>query len=318
MQREVAKVINQKSDLTGLRRQLLENGYSPIPNKDKACYLEGWPRVPIDDDAIKRWGRMHGTNGTGLRVENGLCVIDVDIDHRIIEDVLEVMLGAIPDALSPHRLERAGKGHKVAWYCQTDDLFSRLHTRRWVAPGEVEDDGTHSVEIFGGGAPRQFGSFGPHTIDKDGEVLVSYKWNEETPADVPLHALDVVSKDQLFAMLDAAEAELKRHGFEPVPRTTRGEGTPGREYDLTEDMTFDLADGRTVSLDELSTWAREGYNGRCSAEWLEGAGAKNRQRCLVTATGAGQAGEPRRVRSASRNCGPHRLQPIRRATYDSG
>ena len=276
-----------KDTILKLRSQLLANGYSPIPNKDKACYLKGWSTVAIDADALKKWSRMHGAIATGLRVENGLCAIDLDINHPVIEDVAEAMLSVLPEDLNIERLERHGKGYKFAWYCQTDDLFARLHTRSWVAPGETEDDGTHMVEIFGGGSPRQFGSFGPHTIDDDGKVKVAYTWADESPADIPLHALNVITKDQAFAMLDAAEAELQRQGFEPVARTTRGEGTPGREYDLTEDMLFDLLDGRTVSLSELQDMVREGYSGNCSASWLDGPIAKNRNRCLVSVSSSG-------------------------------
>ena len=276
-----------KDTIASTRRQLLDNGYSPLPNRDKRCFLPGWPKVSIDEDTLKRWSRMRDATATGLRVENGLCVIDIDIDHRVIEDVAEAMLSVLPEDLHPERLERSGKGHKFAWYCRTNDLFARLHTRAWLAPGETEDDGGHRVEIFGGGSPRQFGSFGPHTVDDDGEVKVMYKWAEESPLDVPLNALDVLTKDQLFAMLDAAEAELKVQGFTPIKRTTRGEGVPRREYDLTEDMQFELLDGDTVSLSELQAMVKDGYRGNCSASWLDGPIAKNRHRCLISASGSG-------------------------------
>lgn len=275
-----------KDSVFALRRQLLANGYSPIPNRDKACYLKDWPKVAVDEALLKKWGRMHNATATGLRVENGLCVIDVDINHRVIEDVTDAMLSVLPEELKPERLERYGKGHKFAWYCRTDDLFARLHTRAWIAPGETEDDGTHTVEVFGGGSPRQFGSFGPHTVEQ-GKTIVHYRWSGESPADVPLDALDILTKDQLFAMLDAAEAELKRQGFEPVKRTTRGEGVPHREYDLTRDMQFELKDGYTVGLDELQTMVRNGYTGNCSASWLDGPVAKNRNRCLISQSSAG-------------------------------
>lgn len=286
-EQEKRPVNTPKDTVSALRSQLLENGYSPIPNRDKACYMKGWPKLDIDEAAIKKWSRMRGTDGTGLRVENGLCVIDVDIDHRVIEDVAEEMLSVLPEDCRPDRLERGGKGHKFAWYVRTDDLFSRLHTRRWVAPGDNADDSTHCVEIFGGGSPRQFGSFGPHTVDDKGKPVVMYRWVDESPADVPVQALALVTKDQLFAMLDAAEAELKRQGFEPVARTERGEGKPGRVYDIEADATFDLATGVTVGLVELETMVSNGFTGRCSASWLEGETAANRQRCLIGSTGAG-------------------------------
>ena len=269
------------------RRQLFENGYSPLPNRDKACYLERWPTVNIDEQIIKRWDRMGAYPATGLRVENGLCVIDVDIDHRICDDVCEEMLNTLPESLTPERLERTGKGHKIAWYCRTDELFTRLHSRKWVAPGGNVDDAAHCVEIFGGGSPRQFGSFGPHSHDDDGNVKVTYKWVNESPLDVPLNALTVLTKSQLMAMIDAAEGCLQRAGFEPVARTKTGESASHRIYDLTPDMIFHLADGDTVQFAELSRMVKEGYSGRCSASWLEGPTAVNRSRCLVSSNHAG-------------------------------
>lgn len=272
---------------TEVRKQLLHNGYTPVPNRGKACYLKGWPRVDPNAETLAKWARMSRFPSTGVRVEDGLCVVDIDIDHRVIDDVIEVMLAAVPESLRPERLERAGKGHKVAWFVQCDEPFTRLHTRRWTAPGEGADDATHSIEIFGGGSPRQFGAFGGHTLATDGAVEIDYVWADESLLDVPLHDLPEITKAQLFAMLDACERELKVQGFEPVARTERGEGSPGRVYDLTEDMVFDLDDGASVSLAELADKVKGGWSGRCSASWLEGANAKNRQRCLVSASHGG-------------------------------
>lgn len=281
----------KKEDITELRLKLLEHGFAPLPNRDKACYVEGWPKLQPDEAMLRKWARMNSTKGTGIRVENGLCVIDIDIDHPIVEDLAEIMLGTLPEHLAPYRLERHGKGHKLAWYVQTDDVFSRLHTRRWIAPGDTEDEGTHSIEIFGGGSTRQFGSFGPHTLNDDGSVKIAYRWSHESPADVPLPDLDVLTKEQLFAMLDAAEGELRLQGFEPVLRTKAGEGTPTRVYDLTDDMEFAL-DGATdgspgVDLSMLTEMVRGGWEGRCSASWLEGPTAANTKRCLITKTHGG-------------------------------
>ncbi|MGL1921591.1 MAG: bifunctional DNA primase/polymerase, partial [Hyphomicrobiales bacterium] len=273
--------------ITKLRRQLLNNGYSCIPSYDKRCFLKGWPTAPIDEHQIEKvWARQSKNDATAIRVENGLCVIDIDIDHRIIDDVCEAMIAVLPEAIEPYRLERRGKGHKLAWYVRTDDLFSRLHSRKWVGPQDTKDDATHCVEIFGGGSPRYFGSYGPHTKDDDGDTKISYQWNDESPEDVPLNALPVVSKTQLFEMIDAAEGELKLQGFTVVARTTAGEGQPGKVYDLTEDMTFDLHDGSNVGMVELQEMVRDGYNGRCSADWLEGENSGNTSRCIVGVNGS--------------------------------
>ena len=56
---------------SALRRQLLENGFTPLANKDKACFLENWPRLHVDDGIIKRWSRMLGASATGIRRSKG-------------------------------------------------------------------------------------------------------------------------------------------------------------------------------------------------------------------------------------------------------
>jgi len=275
---------------TELRLQLLKNGYAPIANKDKACYLEDWPRLDVDEKLIKRWGRSRSTLATGIRVEGGLCVIDVDVDHKVIDRVIDVMCDEVVD-IDIERLTRFGKGYKLALYVRCHELFTRLHTRRWTAPDTAEtDERNHCIEIFGGASARQFGSFGPHTIGEDGAIEVEYEWFKESPLDVPLVDLPVVTKAQLFAMLDAAEALLLDEGFEPVARSTSGEGSPAKIYDLTDDMTFELQDrphDEAVTLDELTDMVEGGYTGRCSASWM-GDISPNRTRCIIGTNHQGQ------------------------------
>lgn len=274
-------------EIAKLRLQLLDNGYSPIASYDKRCFMKGWPTVVIDETIIEKvWARKHRDDGTAIRVENGLCVIDIDIDHRIIDDVCDAMIDTLDEDVEPFRLERRGKGFKLAWYVQTDDLFQRLHSRKWIAPGESADESTHCIEIFGGGSPRYFGSFGPHTKDDDGKTKITYQWQAESPLDVPLNALPIITKSQLFAMIDAAERELELQGFTVHLKTKTGEGVAGKVYDLTEDMTFDLQDGQSVSLAELEKMVKDGYSGRCSADWLEGETSGNTSRCIIGVNGA--------------------------------
>lgn len=274
-------------DITELRLELLNNGYTPIAKQDKICTLKNWPNLIVDENVIeKQWHKMSRLRTTAIRIENGLCAIDMDIDHRIIGEVQDAMLSILPESLRPERLTRMGGGHKQAWFCRTDSLFSRIHSRKWVAPGESVDDGTHCIEIFGGGESRQFGCFGPHTTDEDGNVKVAYRWENESLRDVAAHELDLITKDQLFLMVDAAEEELKLQGFTPVKKTKKGENTKQKIYDLTYDMTFDTQDDGSVSLSDLENMVAKGYQGRCSASW-HSPGAKNRTRCLISSNSAG-------------------------------
>lgn len=277
---------------TEIRKQLLANGYTPLPNLDKRCVLPDWPRVAVTDQTVDKWARMRRYAATGVRVENGLAVIDIDVNDAAmttaISDWIVRNIPELGDAAAPW-LVRVGKGHKEAWFVRTSETFSRLHTRRWVRPGDTADDGTHSVEIFGGGSPRQFGAFGAHTREDDGTVTVEYQWVEgASPADTPLSDLPVLTKAQFAAIADAAEALMRDAGWSAVARSSAGESESQRVYDLTDDMIFDLADGRSLSLPQLRQALEAEPSGlRCSASWLEGEEAKNTSRCLVSLTRAG-------------------------------
>lgn len=276
-------------DIETLRLTLLQNGYAPIRNRDKRTFMKNWPSVEIDEAEIRSWTRQTRDRATGLRVERGLAVIDIDVDDAdaaaAIADAVMNAVPALGDASRPLPT-RFGKGDKEAWFVRTSEPFSRIFTRGWVKPGETADDGVHRVEIFGGASPRQFGAFGPHTVAENGEVEVEYEWMEGvSPANVPLADLIELSKAEFFAIADAAEGALQALGWSPVLMSTAGENEPARVYDLVEGMSFDVDDGRTLSLAELRVAAR-GNDMRCSASWIE-QGAVNRTRCLVSLTGGG-------------------------------
>lgn len=267
-----------------LRAQLVANGYSPLPNVGKACYLEGWPKVEITPEVLARWSRRHSRfQDTGLRVENGLAVIDLDIDEEAgLTMAAEAIEKAFPQ-LKAGALVRYGKGMKEGWFCRTAEPFGRIHTFRFWAPGKTDPDvdTAHCVEIFGGGSPRQFGAFGAHTRDKAGDIVVEYGWAEgKSPLTVPLADLPELSKADFFKIAEIAEATLRKLGFEQVTRSTSGESEATRVYDLTEDMEFECNDGVTRSLAELEEIAgQEGL--RCSASWLEPGRGHSDSRCLI-------------------------------------
>ena len=269
-------------DATELRLRLLANGYSPIANRDKACYLAGWPTIEITEDVLRKWGRSRRFAATGIRVENGLAVIDVDIDDAIVETILRTLDRAFP-ALAAAPLRHSG-GDKFALFIRTDEPFGRLHTRRWVAPGQTAEDGAHVVEVYGGASPRQFGAFGPHTVDPDGTVRKTYDWDGDSLLDVPLAELPLIPKVDLFAICDMVEKVLEEHGFEVMPQTTRGENEAERVYDLDDTMRFKCIDGEERSLEAMRMIAGQ-HGMRCSAEWQDGyRGNASLTRCLLGQT----------------------------------
>lgn len=265
------------------------NGYTPIRNHDKRTFMKGWPQAVIDEREIQRWSRRFSRDlGTGIRVEDGLAVIDIDIDDKpLVARIFNRILDICPELENANvpLLIRSGKGAKEAIFVGTDELFSRIHSRAWVRPGDDVDAGAHRVEIFGGAVARQFGSFGPHTVAADGSIAVRYAWADRSPADTPKSELPVLTKAQFFAIVDAAEDELRAAGWSPVEMSQRGESDAVRVYDLTEDMQFDLDTGNRVSLLELrelaASFSERGGSLRCSAAPFDGPTAKRTDRCIV-------------------------------------
>lgn len=271
-----------------LRLKLLANGYVPTPNLGKMPLLKGWPTVKVDETVIASWSRRHKRlPDTGIRLEGDLCVIDLDVDDQVMEEIVTAIEHALPALASS--LLRHGKGYKEAWFLRCPDTVGHLNTRRWCAPGTTEDDGQiGAVEIFGRGERRQFGSFGAHTRSKDEqEVLIAYRWEGPSPLDVPYAALPEVEKADLWKVLDITEEVLERNGWTAVLRTKKGESSKERLYDLTDAMTFDCDDGVTRTLAELQSAASPHGGLRCSASFMEGAIAVNRGRCLVATTQSG-------------------------------
>lgn len=281
-------------DVTALRLQVLANGYMPIKNHDKRTFLEGWPSLVVTEELIRSWDRQRRDRATGLRVQDGLMVVDLDVsDKAAMTAIANAIFDAVPGLDDPAKplLVRHGKGFKEAWFLRCDELFGRVHGRGWVKPGETPDDGVHRVEIFGGGSPRQFGAFGPHTIDEQGNTLVEYSWADDSPLTTPLAELPMLTKARVYAIADAVDRTLEALGWQPMLRSQAGEQEAIRVYDLTEDMHFDIDSGERLSLPELRARALalggDGGSIRCSASWLEGSSAVNRSRCIVGTTRSG-------------------------------
>lgn len=278
-------------EIAALRLKLLANGYTPIPNRDKRTFTKGWPTLQVDAELIADWARRKRRDtASGIRVENSLAVIDLDLPDAALMQTVGAQIEDLLDGwgIDPlTALVRHGKDAKEAWFVRTAETFSRIHTRRWLKPGSTTDDDTFCVEIFGGAAHRQFGSYGPHTVDDEGNVMVEYRWEGKGPADVPLAELPVLTKDQFFLLADVAERELKAAGYEPVKRSTSGENDVARIYDLEEGMVFACSDGVDRTLEELREAAAAGSTVRCSASFVEGPEAKRRDRCLVSVDRSG-------------------------------
>jgi hypothetical protein len=237
--------------------QLLKNGYVPIPNRDKACYLPKWPTIEVDEYQCQRWARQHKWPAIGLRVEPPLLVLDYDIpDINILAALEDITPTIVFDGL-----ERHGNPPKTAFFLRLADgeeAFHEAHTRRFTFTGTPKP--AFAVQAFaGGGGGQQFGAFGPHSHDAQGQVLRTYSWVDgRSPATVHIDELPELTRAQVFALLDAADKVLANWpGLTLDPKSRPlGEGHQEQAYDLTEDMLFRDVEGVEYTYAELTEEAK--------------------------------------------------------------
>lgn len=268
---------------TAIRRALLKNGYVPLANVDKLCALEGWPGMKVDAAKIDEWADQFRYTATGVRVDGRLVVVDFDINDN---DVLDDIWGRLDEGLA-NKLTlaptRFGGGVKMAVFlrlAEGEPVFGRMVSQSYSPPGV---DTTQKVEIFGSGAARQFGAFGPHSHDGDGAVKTWYRWADDVSlVDVPLDGLGEVTRDELLAICDAASAAMPAAGWEYEVKTRSGLVEEGVSFSLTDAMKFETRDYGVLSLGELeAVCGGVGEGVRLSASWKEGAAAVNTSRCIA-------------------------------------
>lgn len=278
--------------VTELRLKLLANGWTPLRNVDKATYMKGWPDLDVTADEVLSWDRIGRDAATGIRVENGLAVVDVDVDDAdVVGELMDIMMDLAPtlELTSTPWLQRHSGKAKVAWFFRTDTPFGKLKTAVFVPPGYKPDDAnapTGFVEVFGGGSARQFGAFGPHSHEGR-KVIREYGWHDRSPLDTTLEELPVITKAQFVELSHRAAELLKLRGWSIQPLTKFSDHAGGRVFDLPEAGTFHCNDGVSRTLAELAGAAGGSEPLRCSMSWKEGPQAKRRDRGLVGLTKGG-------------------------------
>lgn len=276
--------IDEAKKQTLVRRRLLANGYTPLANKDKMCILPGWSDLTVDDDLIDEWSRQLKWRATGVRVERGLAVIDIDVNDRdAVEAIIDAIPGDIWDVLDAAPIRR-GKGAKIAWFVRLADgeePFYRLASAGFrQQPG---DETVQRVEIFAGASGgRQFGVYGAHTIGPDDQPSVVYRWVDDRGLlEVPFADLPRLTRAQLATVADTATATLDRLGWvrDKLSKEGFSSGQPIYDLDMQE---FETRDHGTVDLAGLHDLCELHGEVRLSASWLEGEAAVNMTRCIAS------------------------------------
>ena len=276
--------LGDAAEQTLVRRTLLANGYTPLANKDKMCVLQGWSDLAVDDALIDKWSNELRWRATGVRVERGLAVIDLDVNDA---DAVEAVIDALPGDLWKILQDaptRRGKGAKEAWFVRLADgeqPFYRLASAGFRR--DAGDEAVQRVEIFAGeGGGRQFGVYGAHSINDDGDVAVSYRWvGGRGLLDVPFDDLPRVTRAQLAEVADIATQVLDELGWQRDVRSKPGFSSNQPIYDL-DAQEFETRDHGTVDLTGLQDLCELHGEVRLSASWLEGEAAVNMTRCIAS------------------------------------
>jgi len=234
--------------------QLFKNGYTPLPNRDKACMMPGWPVVEVDEAKCKRWARQSRWAAIGLRTDQPLLVFDLDLPNA---DIVAAVRAALPAEVTAG-LERIGNAPKTAFFLrmrEADEPFREMHTRRYHFPDAPKV--TFAVQAFGGGMGAQVGAFGPHSHDDAGRVLRTYQWLGPSPADVPIGQLPEMTRAAVNDALSAADAVLAAWPGLVVDDQAAGTGEGFQPvYDLDEHTVFRDVEGNVYNIEELIAEAK--------------------------------------------------------------
>lgn len=275
---------------TEIRLSLLRNGYSPVPNYDKRCFLYARNDLHIDEALIDKWSRETKNLSTGVRVEGRLIAIDIDVaDAEAIAEIVEALPEAVWEKVQHAPVRRSTDRTKEAWFVTLapgEKPISRLTSAAFHHPHDPkgQDGATHRVEIFGGESGQQMGVFGAHTRD-DSDVTVvrkEYVWDGPSIVDVPLDALPVLTRADLVAICDAASDTLTALGWTPKEYLPGGFSKPQVLFDLTEDMIFETQEHGDLTLGELYDEARNADRGLRLAASFHSKGSHNVTRCIAS------------------------------------
>lgn len=275
---------------TEVRHRLLANGYSPVPNYDKRCFMAGRNDVVIDTAMIDLWSTQLKNLSTGVRVEGQLVAIDIDIDDvAAIDAFIDALPQELWDRIKGAPVRRSSAKTKEAWFVRLADAetpFARLTSAAYHRPDDPagEDGTTHRIEIVGGESGQQMGVFGAHTRDDSDVTIVikDYAWDGNSLLDVPLSDLPEVTRADLVTLCDTATRVLGTLGWVGKRYLKEGFTKPKILFDLTPDLIFETQRDGHLSLTELIEAARcEDHGLRLSASF-HSRGSHNVTRCIAS------------------------------------
>lgn len=234
-----------RKDRTPLRLQLYHNGFTPLPNHNKACFLPEWSTVKVTPELIqsREWARSRAWADTGLRCGE-IIAIDWDVNNAdLINELLDEVVekGIVKE--SP--FVRVGKPPRELWVYRTSEKIGKRTTGGFARPEDIDnpDVKAEQVEVLGGGC--QFAAYGWRDED------TQYQWPVESLLDAKYMDLPEITLAEVEALKDFAIAFFERKGLQRKSAMAGTDGGYHHVYDLTPDMVFDVQDHGEMSVAEI-------------------------------------------------------------------
>lgn len=243
-----SSVLHSMENYKQYAKQLLANGYTPIPIKQgqKRPAVKDWAAIKVDGKQVDQWSNGYFSDcGIGLR-GGKLVAVDIDITDKT---TTRALLNWCNEHIGPG-LVRVGLAPKLAIFYRTDSPHGRIDSPYY-------NGGRHTsqhIEIRS--LDTQTVAFGMHP-----ETQRPYSWvHDKSPINTKLSSLPLIAKtdiDNLFQYLaELAESnEWALQADSTGLETGDGEWMKGK-YDIS-DTDLAAALGH-INADEYHRWVTVG------------------------------------------------------------
>jgi Bifunctional DNA primase/polymerase, N-terminal len=189
---------------TELRKQLLRDGFEPVPVSRKKPVIDDWNDIVIDEPQIDRWGIVLDAPSTGLRTRR-MPTFDVDILDKAAAEAAERMVRERFEDRGKV-LVRIGEAPKRAVPFRTDKPFPKI-VIPLIAPDGYPSKKPPKLEFLGDG--QQVVGFGKHP-----DTRKPYVWHGINGTLPKLEELPLITQAEAQELMDdVAELLCEKFGY---------------------------------------------------------------------------------------------------------